>query len=224
MRAYLFDVYANRSYSQEGEDMILRRIFEEQKCGFYVDVGAHHPRRFSNTYFFYKLGWSGINIDAMPGSMRGFSRLRPRDINIECAIGNTKQLARYFVFNEPAFNSFDEKLSRGRNTGPYHIVQELIIPIRPLREILKEHIPYGQAVDFLTIDVEGMDLEVLLSNDWQAYRPRYILVECFNLSLYKPIEDPIYNFLSAKNYHLFAKTVHTAIFRDTEHAESVEPF
>jgi len=54
------DGYALKSYSQEGEDMILRRIFERQSTGFYVDVGAHHPKRFSNTYFFYKKGWSGI--------------------------------------------------------------------------------------------------------------------------------------------------------------------
>jgi len=75
-----FDGYALKSYSQEGEDMILRRLFEKQLTGFYVDVGAHHPKRFSNTYFFYKQGWHGINIDAMPGSMKLFEKIRPRDI------------------------------------------------------------------------------------------------------------------------------------------------
>ncbi|MFA7355121.1 MAG: SAM-dependent methyltransferase, partial [Sulfurimonadaceae bacterium] len=78
-----FDGYALKSYSQEGEDMILRRLFEQQPNGFYVDVGAHHPKRFSNTYFFYKKGWRGINIDAMPNSMELFNKIRPRDINIE---------------------------------------------------------------------------------------------------------------------------------------------
>src|SRR4051794_14772116 len=71
--------FPKASYSQEGEDMILRRFFEEHGKGFYVDVGAHHPKRFSNTYSFYKQGWSGINIDAMPGSMARFRRVRPRD-------------------------------------------------------------------------------------------------------------------------------------------------
>ena len=75
-----FDGFSLKSYSQEGEDMILRRLFEKQKTGFYVDVGAHHPKRFSNTFFFYKKGWSGINIDAMPNSMRLFDKIRPRDI------------------------------------------------------------------------------------------------------------------------------------------------
>jgi hypothetical protein len=74
------------SYAQEGEDMVLRRIFEDQPLGFYVDVGAHHPVRFSTTYFFYRRGCRGINIDATPGSMDAFRRLRPRDINLEVAI------------------------------------------------------------------------------------------------------------------------------------------
>ncbi len=75
--------YAIKSYSQEGEDMILARLFENQQNGFYIDVGAHHPQRFSNTYFFYKKGWRGINVDAMLGSMKLFNKIRSRDINIE---------------------------------------------------------------------------------------------------------------------------------------------
>jgi len=73
----VLDKYALKSYSQEGEDMILRRIFEDNETGFYVDVGAHHPARFSNTNYFYKRGWRGLNIDAMPGSMSKFKKYRP---------------------------------------------------------------------------------------------------------------------------------------------------
>ena len=64
--------HENIYFSQEGEDVILRRIFEDQKNGFYIDIGAHHPKRFSNTYYFYDRGWEGINIDATPGSMKFF--------------------------------------------------------------------------------------------------------------------------------------------------------
>ena len=96
---YYFDGYSKKSYSQEGEDMILQRLFEKQKTGFYVDVGAHHPRRFSNTYFFYKKGWCGINIDAMPNSMKRFNRSRPRDINIEKAISENEKILKYYGFN-----------------------------------------------------------------------------------------------------------------------------
>jgi hypothetical protein len=81
--AYRWDSWQRSSWSQEGEDLILARIFGDKPDGFYVDVGAHHPKRFSNTYYFYRRGWRGINIDAMPGSMLAFNRLRPSDINIE---------------------------------------------------------------------------------------------------------------------------------------------
>ncbi len=80
--------YMNPSYSIEGEDRIVRSLFwEKRDTGFYVDVGAHHPFRFSNTYLFYTQGWRGINIDATPGSMRAFKKHRPRDINLEIGIG-----------------------------------------------------------------------------------------------------------------------------------------
>ncbi len=89
IRIFLFPrlVYRVDSYSQNGEDRILARIYERQRYGFYVDIGAHHPFRFSNTYLLYKRGWNGINIDAMPKSMELFNKYRNRDINIECGVG-----------------------------------------------------------------------------------------------------------------------------------------
>jgi len=79
-RKYL-DNYSIKIYSQDGEDIILKEFFSGKEKGFYVDIGAHHPLRLSNTYLFYKKGWSGINIDAMPGSMKIFNKKRRRDIN-----------------------------------------------------------------------------------------------------------------------------------------------
>ena len=68
----------------------------ENKSGFYVDIGAYAPKQFSNTYSFYKKGWHGINIDAAPGSMKIFQRVRSRDINIEAAISDqNKELIFY---------------------------------------------------------------------------------------------------------------------------------
>jgi len=106
LKNYYLDGYALKSYSQEGEDMILSRLFGNQQAGFYVDVGAHHPMRFSNTYFFYKKGWNGINIDAMPDSMKLFNKFRPRDINIEKPVSDKKQILTYYAFNESALMVF----------------------------------------------------------------------------------------------------------------------
>jgi len=112
-----------KSYSQEGEDLILLRIFEKKRIGFYVDVGAHHPFRFSNTYRFYLRGWRGINIDPMPGSMRLFNKFRKRDINLELAVGENEDTLIYYMFNEPALNTFDEGLAKTRDgkNGYYNI-------------------------------------------------------------------------------------------------------
>jgi hypothetical protein len=77
---HIFQDFSTRSYAQEGEDLLLARCLAYRDMGFYVDIGAHHPKRFSNTYLFYRRGWCGINIGAMPGSMSQFRRVRPRDI------------------------------------------------------------------------------------------------------------------------------------------------
>ena len=83
-----WDQFVNLSFSQEGEDLVLYRLLGHQTKGVYVDVGAHHPYRFSNTFKFYLLGWSGINIDPLPGSKQLLDEKRPRDINLEAGILN----------------------------------------------------------------------------------------------------------------------------------------
>ncbi len=105
-----FDSYAIKSYSQEGEDMILQRILGDKKHGFYVDVGAHHPRRFSNTYLFYRRGWSGINIEPNPEAMNAFQVDRERDINLQFGIAEHAENLTYYFFDEPALNTFDAAL------------------------------------------------------------------------------------------------------------------
>jgi FkbM family methyltransferase len=213
MRVLIFS-YSARSYSQEGEDMILRRIFQERGTGFYVDVGAHHPRHFSNTYYFYQRGWFGVNIDATPGSMTPFRRMRPRDINVEAAIAKDGQKLTFFIFDGPALNTFDESLalSRERESGG-HIIKRQQISTQTLEEVLDQHLPKGQAIQFLTVDVEGLDLEVLQSNNWQRYRPEYVLAECWELTLTHAADNILVQYMDSQGYDLMAKAVSTTFFR-----------
>lgn len=205
--------YSARSYSQEGEDMVLRRIFENQKRGFYVDVGAHHPKRFSNTYYFYKKGWRGINIDAMPGSIRTFNKLRPRDINLEMAISDERKILRYYAFNDPAISGFSSQLANQRKgQGTYKIIFEKDLQTHTLNEVLDEYLPKGQEIDFLSVDVEGLDFEVLKSNNWSTYCPKVVLVEATGNSLEEIMLSNIYKLLRDNGYQLYAKTVNTLIF------------
>src|SRR5215470_18597307 len=108
------DLHVQFSYAQEGEDLILERIFEGKTAGFYVDVGAHHPKRFSNTYRFYRRGWCGINIEPNPDTLALFNRSRKRDINLAVGVAAQEGELVYFMFNEPALNSFDRALSERR--------------------------------------------------------------------------------------------------------------
>lgn len=204
------------SYSQEGEDILLKRIFEYRNIndgGFYVDVGAHHPMRFSNTYFFYKRGWSGINIDATPQSMFAFNEIRERDINLEFAISDTEEKLTYYMFNEPALNSFDKELSMTRNQMQnYNIIQKKeIITIR-LDQILDQYLPINQEIDFLSIDVEGLDFQVLKSNNWNKYRPKVVLVEVLSKNIDAMMNSEIYIYMKNLNYTYYAKTVGTHFF------------
>jgi hypothetical protein len=73
--------YWVKSFSQEGEDMVLRKEFQDKLNGFYIDIGAYHPQKYSNTCYFYCKGWRGINVDPTPGSMDVFKKERPNDIN-----------------------------------------------------------------------------------------------------------------------------------------------
>lgn len=210
-----FDGFGQKSYSQEGEDCILSKVFEGQKHGFYVDVGAHHPRRFSNTYLFYKLGWWGINIDATPGSMAAFKKKRPRDINLELPISLEAKTLPYYVFNEPALNSFNKELSEVRHgtSKSYRIIETLQLRTSKLEDVLAAHLPHRQEIDFLNVDVEGHDMQVLESNDWKKYRPKVVLVEIMVSSPAAIELSPVTRFLREYGYEWHAKTVNTVIFK-----------
>jgi FkbM family methyltransferase len=218
-RFKFFDLNATKSYSQEGEDMILKRIFEGQKNGFYVDVGAHHPRRFSNTYYFYKQGWSGINIEPNPNALDLFNADRPRDLNLRLGISSEKSVIKYYYYDEPAVNTFDKSTVEKRFADkryPYNLILVEDVAVDRLDNILKKYLPVGINISFLTIDVEGLDMEVLRSNDWQLFRPKYVLAELLNTSLEEALKSKLVMFMLHKKYALYAKTKNTLIFYDKE--------
>ncbi|HEX4984475.1 MAG TPA: FkbM family methyltransferase [Burkholderiales bacterium] len=202
-------------FSQEGEDVILQRLFEGASAGFYVDVGAHHPRRFSNTYVFYQKGWHGINIEPNPKAMALFLKERPRDINVQAGVSDQPGTLTYIEFDEPALNTFDAGLAvtRERSTR-YKIVNRRQVTVFRLSDLLDRYLERGRQIDFMSIDAEGFDLQVIRSNDWTRYRPTYLLIENLGSSLESLPGQPIHEFLSEKGYRLHAKTMNTCIYGD----------
>jgi FkbM family methyltransferase len=193
------------SFSSAGEDMILRHIIgSDQRNGFYVDVGAFHPVKLSNTYFFYLQGWRGINIDARPGSRRLFQKVRPRDINVEVGISTSAGEMIYYVVGEHSpMNSFSREFLD--HIGVLGAVRrEIPVPVLPLADVLERHLPKGQAIDFMNVDVEGHDLEALQSNDWQRFRPRFLVVEDSHAA---GDASPLVGFLRSRGYDICARNV-----------------
>ncbi len=204
------------SYAQEGEDLVLARLLgmPREQPGFYVDIGAHHPCRFSNTHYFHLHGWRGINVEPMPGSMEVFKEYRPDDINLELAVFDQATRLIYYSFSEPALNTFSPEIAALYQTFGYRLTGQIEIPTVTLVHVLEHYLPKDVAtIDFLSVDVEGADLEVLQSNDWDRFRPTYVLAEELNVrTLAQAQEASIARFLQSKNYLPIAKTVNTVIF------------
>ncbi len=198
-------------FSQGGEDAILYGIFNKKigigEPGFYVDVGAYHPTIHSNTYLFYQKGWNGINLDACPGSMLKFEKLRQRDINLEIGVGNFNGESSFFVLDEKStMNSFSkENLEHhGMLTG---VTKEVNVEVSTLETILDSYSDIFEEIDFLSIDVEGMELTVLESNNWQKYKPKVIVLEMICTNIKDVAEHEITRYLAALGYQVVAKNL-----------------
>ena len=201
-------------FSYSGEDAILQNIFNKKitnkQPGFYVDVGAYHPFNLSNTHLFYINGWRGINIDAMPGSMKLFNRHRKRDINLELAISDKAEKLVFYQYKEDSANSFSKDfINKVQTTGgaDYSVKKEITIYTHTLKEVLDKHLPAAQEIDFLSVDVEGMDFRVILSNDWDKYRPKVVVVELLGQTIKDIYDNEITQFLEKLGYEVCAKTV-----------------
>ena len=210
----LLSGFRQECYAQEGEDMVLWRYFGGKQNGFYVDVGAHHPKRFSNTYKFYRAGWRGINIDAMPESMKAFNIQRKRDINLEIPVAETETTLTFSIFSDPALNGFvsAEWIANNERNG-YPLIKQEKLKTQTLEQILDKHLPENQMIDFMSVDVEGLDLEVIKSCNWDKYRPELLLVEADILDFNDILNLPVSKLLLEGHYEPFAKTVKTIFYR-----------
>lgn len=202
------EIYSVSVHSQDGEEMFLREFFGDKKNGFYVDVGAYHPFRFSNTQWAYERGWRGINIEPNIDGYKKFIWARPRDINLNCGvseIGGGSELS-YYEFEEGALNTFCENLTDTKSVKRIHL-----IPTRRLDAVFEEY--HTEQIDFLDIDVEGYELYVLSSNNWEMYRPTIVLIEQ-KMSMDDVINSTVHTYMKQKGYQAVSKYNRTVIYQD----------
>jgi len=163
------------SYAQNAEDVLLHRVFDDRRDGFYVDVGAGDPVYLSVTKWFYDLGWNGINVEPHKALHRSLVAERLRDINVAAGAGAVSGEARFYETAVAELSSFDERVHR-TEPGPDSAGESYLVPVLPLNEILGRHAE-GRRIDFLKVDAEGWERQVLEGLDLQRYRPTIIVME-----------------------------------------------
>ncbi|MDR2112592.1 MAG: FkbM family methyltransferase [Candidatus Accumulibacter sp.] len=210
-------------HGQSGEDILLRLFMDKGAGyrGFYVDIGAFHPVNLSNTNYFYGNGWNGMNIDANPSAIKEFNRLRTRDINIESGVSDEHGELEYYYFgDESSINSFSRKQAEefvSKFGTPIRKIMK--IKVLPINDILHDNLPAGQHIDFITLDVEGFEMRILKSLDFEKYSPDYFLVEDLDFAGKGFMEfksSPLNSFLNEKGYTAVGKTNLTILFKKRE--------
>lgn len=208
----LFQPHASVTYSQFGEDSVIKSFFKQTENGFYVDVGCNEPISYSNTWLLYLEGWQGIAIDANPELIKNFNRVRPRDTSLTAAISDQANIEVEFYFSKEShlISGIGKKLDTKwkRTEKNCNIVK---YQTSRLDQILEAH-GAPSNFDFLNIDTEGNEKDVLISLNLDKYRPRLICVEIHNLDLSDINSSDIVVFLYSKNYRLIGYTKPSAFF------------
>lgn len=203
------------SYSQMGEDRIIANLLSDVSKGFYVEVGSNEPVHFSNTFGFYCKGWQGITIDANRSLVEKHRQLRLKDTPVYAAVSNTESEVVFTEYNMHELNTIDQRtVSELKSDQNVQVVGEHRLKTRTLTDILQEYLPTGQAIDFLSIDVEGHDWEVLQSLDLSRYRPRLIVIEMHSFHLENYAANEIYTYLTANGYVFSGYAVWNGYFID----------
>jgi FkbM family methyltransferase len=212
--------YFQKSYSQCGEDLLINYVFQLRGIAqpTYIDIGANHPFLLSNTALFYKNGCRGINIDANPNLIKDFLKHRPKDINLNIGIGSEKGKLDFYIMNDPTLSSFSkEECANYCNTGKYFVKEVKPIEITTIENVLHDYFN-GIFPDFLSLDAEGLDFDILKTIDYQKNFPKVICVEAAE---YSPIgagkrRTELIDFLASKGYYEYANTNLNAIMVKNE--------
>ena len=195
-----------KSYAHTEEDLYILKKFKNKK-GFYVDVGCHHPTRLNNCHLLYKNGWNGINIDISSLSIKLFNLARKKDININMAVSLKKKKVRFYY---DKLISLYISLNKKKDLDRFREINS-----DTLTNIIDKTKYKNQKIDFLSIDAEGKDLEVLKSLDLKRYNPIYICIEIYSDKdeSFNIKNNQIYKYLMSKNYKLMLNKRENFIFK-----------
>ena len=194
------------SYSQDQEDLFINNYFKNIDNGFYLDIGCYHPIKYSNTALLHNRGWQGINIDMNQTSIDLFKILRKKDKNICAAISSSNKEVTQFIDHlyspvNTIDKNFSQIISKRFKIKPF---SERKIYTNTLNEILKKYEIQITKIDFLNIDVEGHDYEVLKGINFLNVKPKIICIEIDNHEK-NFSEESIQNYLKKFNYKIIKR-------------------
>jgi FkbM family methyltransferase len=188
------------SYAQNAEDVRLRRAFLDQPTGLYIDVGANNPVDFSITKHFYDKGWSGINVEPIPALYDRIVRARPRDTTLNVGCSNragsmTLHVARGAASGMSTYTQEEVELHRKQGFK----FDSIETPVMTLASICADKLN-GRSIDFLSVDVEGHEREVLEGAELARFRPRVVLVEATRPNSTEPTHERWEDLILAAGY------------------------
>ncbi len=220
----------NTSHSQCGEDLIIRFVFNALGISkpSYIDIGAYDAYKFSNTAIFYEQGSRGINIEPNPNLLKSFLKNRNKDINLNFGVAASSGFLDFYIMSALTLSTFSDKELENYVANGYSIEEVIKVPVMTISEIIEKY-HHNKFPDFLSLDVEGLDLEILKSIDYRNSSPIVICVETISFSetvngvkdiniisfseTVNGVKDiNIISFLESKGYMVYADTYINTIF------------
>jgi FkbM family methyltransferase len=187
-------------YAQNFEDVMIRRALQEIQGGFYIDIGAFDSAADSVTRWFYDNGWRGVNVEPSPALYDKLVRERPEDENLRCAVASHAGRLLLNVVGETGLSTTSDTHAAAASAAGYAVTARVEVPACTLDEILDR---YGgkRTIDFLKIDAEGSEAEILNASRFSAGLPRLVIVEAVQLLTHQPAWEAWEPGLLGRGYH-----------------------
>lgn len=213
------------SFSDSGEDLVVAKLLhllQIERPG-YVDLGANHPVRFNNTYYFYRSGGTGVCVEPNPDLAELFKRFRPRDLLLGAGVTSASGgKLTFYSFDNPGVSTFSKtQADHIERTSPYKVRNVLEVDTINVNEVFDRAKSHG-GYDFVSLDCEGLDLEILRGLDFNRFRPAVLCVETMLPGLDNATPEvlggripEIAAELALQGYRPFADTYVNTIFADT---------
>lgn len=212
------------SFAQCGEDLVADTIFacmKDKEKPTYLDIGAAHPTFDNNTYLFYHKGARGVLVEPNPNFCEMIRKERKRDTVLMAGIGVTSSSqSDYYVMNDPTWNTFSKEEAEryaSATKGMIFIKEIIPMPLININTVIAEH--FGSAPDFLSIDVQGWEFDILKSLDLTRFKPPVICIETVIAGSMK-IDPAIEQYMTSQGYVARGGSVVNTIFVDGDRLES----